>query len=86
MLHTVHRAVHGYSILSQPFPKMITIEVTPEELLEMRFNVKRYSELHPNHPNEYFGKLRAGIIEKLTAAFVKYQETANEDYMPELND
>ena len=64
----------------------ITLELTSEELLEMRFNVKRYSELYPNHPNEYFGKLRAGIIEKLTAAFVKYQETANEDYMPELND
>lgn len=65
---------------------MITIEVTPEELLEMRFNVKRYSETYPNHPNEYFGKLRAGIIEKLTVAIKKHQATATEEYMPELNE
>lgn len=51
----------------------------------MRFNVKRYSELYPNQPNEYFGRLRAGIIEKLTAAFKAYQDTVSEDYMPELN-
>ncbi len=65
---------------------MITIELTPEELFETRFNVKRYSELYPNMPNVYYGKLRAGIIEKLTVAIKKHQATATEEYMPELNE
>lgn len=53
---------------------MITITLTPEELCEARYCVKRYSALYPNHPNEYWGNVRAKIIDKLTAAYKEYAD------------
>lgn len=57
----------------------ITVELTREELLEVGFCVKRYSQLYPNFPNEYFNKLRSGIINKLTDAFIEYQNSEPDD-------
>lgn len=60
---------------------MIQISITPEELGEARFCIKRYSELYPNYPNEYMENLRTGIVEKLTAAYKAYQ-----DRFPEIDE
>ena len=53
---------------------MITIKLTPEELFEARFCIKRYSELYPNHPNEYMGNVRNKIRDKLTVAYKQFQD------------
>lgn len=63
----------------------ITIELTSEELFEVRFCVKRYSELYPNHPNEYTEGIRQSAIAKMTAALVKWQDSVPEDYIPQLD-
>ena len=56
----------------------ITITLTREELLEMCFCIKRYSQLYPNFPNEHFQNLRSGIIKQLTDAYVEWQNTEPE--------
>lgn len=61
----------------------ITIELTSEELFEVRFCVKRYSQIYPNHPNEYTASIRQSAIAKMTDAIVKWQATVPEDYIPE---
>ena len=53
---------------------MITLKLTPEELFEARFCVKRYSELYPMHPNEYMENVRSKIVDKLTVAYKQYQD------------
>ena len=63
----------------------ITLELTSEELLEARFCVKRYSELFPNMPNEYYVGIRQSIIKKMTDVFVKWQDSVPEDYIPQLD-
>lgn len=52
----------------------ITIELTSEELLEVRFCVKRYCDLYKNYPNEYIEGLRQSAIDKFTTAFVEWQD------------
>ena len=53
----------------------ITIELTSEELLEVRFCVKRYCDLYKNYPNEYLEGLRQSAIDKFTTAFVEWQDS-----------
>lgn len=60
---------------------MITIKLTPEELFEIRYVLKRYNEVWAHTPNKYFHDLRAKLCEKLTAAYKQFQDT-----FPEIKD
>lgn len=54
---------------------MINIKLTPEELFEIRYVLKRYNEVWALTPNKYFHDLRAKLCDKLTAAYKHYQDT-----------
>ena len=53
----------------------IPISFTREEMNEMRFILKRYMHFYPHTPNEYFHKMRAGLIEKFTDGINRWNDT-----------
>lgn len=53
----------------------ISISFTREEMNEMRFILKHYMHFYPYTPNDYFHKMRGGLVDKFTDGINRWNET-----------